>query len=82
MESIISEVLKLRGSFFFLKSSKFNVDSKNAIKLLQHVFGVLDNCIWIGSGKFCLLLQEYSHSAVSVLTSNPEISDLTKNDFF
>ena len=34
-ESIISEMLKLWGSFLFRKCSKFNVDSKNAIKIQQ-----------------------------------------------
>ena len=48
---------------FVLKCSKFNLDSKNAMKLLQN----LGNCIWTGSGKFFLLLPEYSLSAVNVL---------------
>ena len=30
----------------------FNVDSKNERKLQQIVFGFLDMCIWIGSGRF------------------------------
>ena len=47
------------------KSSKLDADSKNAIKLQQNLFGFLDNCIWIGSGKFSPLLREYSQSAVS-----------------
>ena len=31
------------------------------------MFGFLDNCIWMGSGKFSLLLREYSWLAVNVL---------------
>ena len=46
------------------------------------MFKFSDNCVWIGSGKFSLLLQEYSQLAVNVLTSSPKISDLTKNNFF
>ena len=42
----------------------------------------LDNLIWIGNGKFSLLLPEYSYLAVKVLTSSPKISDLIKNSFF
>ena len=51
----------------FWKCSKFNLDSKNAIKLQQNIFGFLDSCIWTGGGKFPLLLQKYSQSAVNVL---------------
>ena len=52
--SIISKILKYLNyeALFFLKYSKFNVDSKNAIKVLQNVFGFLDNCVWIGGSKF------------------------------
>ena len=45
---------------FVSKYSKFNADSKNAIKNWQNVFGFSDNCIWIGSGRYSLLLREYS----------------------
>ena len=53
---------------FFSKCSNFNVNSKIAIKKQQNVFGFLDNCIWIGNGKFFLLCQGYSYSAINVLT--------------
>ena len=33
---------------------------KKKKKTLQKIFGFLDNCIWIGNGKFSLLLREYS----------------------
>ena len=42
---------------FVSKYSKFNVDSKNAVKRRQNVFTFLDNCIRIGSSKFSLLLR-------------------------
>ena len=29
-------------------------------KMQQKVYGFLDNLIWIGNGKFSLLLREYS----------------------
>ena len=48
----------------------------------QNVIGFSDNCILIGSGKFSLLLREYLQFAVNVLKSSPQISDLTKNDFY
>ena len=50
--------------------------------MLQKADGYLDNLIWIGSGKFSLLLQEYSQLAVNVLTSSSKIPDLIKNSFF
>ena len=37
---------------FVSKCSKFNVDSKNAIKNWQKVFDFSDNCISIGNVKF------------------------------
>ena len=43
----------------FSKYSKFNVDCKTAIKNWENVSNLSDNCIWIGSGKFSLLLREY-----------------------
>ena len=46
-ESIISEILKLWGKCFSI-GSKFNLDSKNAIKLRGNFFDFLDNCILIG----------------------------------
>ena len=39
---------------------------KNAAK----IDGFLDNLIWIGNGKFSLLLREYSQLAVNVLKAN------------
>ena len=61
MESITSDVLKPWGwgTFYFSKCSKSNVDSKNAIKNYKKSLVFSDNCIWIGSSEFSLLLQEY-----------------------
>ena len=51
---------ELWGSFVFQKCLKSNVDSKNALRKTEKVFGFSDNCIWIGSGKLSLWLQQYS----------------------
>ena len=45
---------------FVLKHWKTYSDSKNAKKMQQKIDGFLDNLIWIGNGKFSLLLREYS----------------------
>ena len=37
---------------FFSKCSKFYVDFKNAIKILQNVFGFQHNCVWLLAAKF------------------------------
>ena len=39
---------------------KLNVDSNIATKIQEKTYGVLDNLISIGNGKFSLLLREYS----------------------
>ena len=44
---------------FFSENWKFNVASKIAKKMPEKVYGFLDNFIWIGNGKFSLLLREY-----------------------
>ena len=68
--------------FFFWKGSKFNADLENVIKNAKNVFNFSVNDIWSGSGKLSVLLREYSELAVNVLRSSPEISDLTKKEFF
>ena len=67
---------------FSSKCSKVNVDWKNATKKQQNVFSFSDTCNWPGSSKISLLSRKHSSSAVSVLTSSLEISNLTKNKFF
>ena len=63
---------------FFSKCSKFHVDFKNAIKILQNVFGSEENCVRTCCGNFSQLWQEYMWSTASVLKDDPNISDMTK----
>ena len=44
---------------FVLKHWEFNVDTKNVEKVQQEIDCLLKNLIWIGNGKFSLLLREY-----------------------
>ena len=44
----------------FLKFSKFNEDSKNAIHNPENSSDFSENCIGSGSGKLSVLLREYS----------------------
>ena len=46
----------------------------------QNVFRFLDNCIWIGSGRFSQFRKENLSLTVSVLTNAPKISHITKGD--
>ena len=46
--------------YFFQKNLKSNEEFENVIKMEQKVFGFVDNCIWIGTSKFSLLLQSCS----------------------
>ena len=48
----------------------------------KQFFPFVDNCIWIGCGKFCLYQREYLSSAVNVLTNSPQILHITKKDIF
>ena len=58
------------------------LDTKSLSSITQNVYRFLNNLIRIGNGKFSLLLGEYWELAVNVLTTNPKISDLIKNNFF
>ena len=71
-------MLKLSRSSLFSKSSKFYVDSKNAIKVLENVLSFGDHCVGTCSGNFSPLWQEYMSSAVNVLKGAPHILDTTK----
>ena len=51
-------MLKLWGSSFFSKCSKSYVDSKNAIKYEEKVFGSQDKFFWIDCKKFPLMWGE------------------------
>ena len=65
---------------FFSEHCKFNADSKIEKKNPEKIYGFLDNFIWVGNGKFSLLLREYSFLAVNLLTNSAEISDLIENN--
>ena len=68
--------LSYEAVFLFEKCSKFNVDSKKAIKILQKVFGFLNDCIWSGSCKFSLLWRVYSSPVVNVLINGLLLASL------
>ena len=42
----------------------------------------LDSLIYVGNGKFSLLIREYWQFGVNVLSSSPKISDPIENNFF
>ena len=48
----------------------------------EKVFSFKDNGGWTCLVKASILRPEYMYSAVNVLTNSPNISDLTKADFF
>ena len=52
------------------------------MKNQENIFCFKDNGVWTFCVKVCILRQEYVYSAVNVLTNSPNISDLTKEDFF
>ena len=57
-------------SFFFWKCSKFNLDSKNEIKMRQKIYCFSYNCIWIGIREVSLLLRACLYLAVNVLKNS------------
>ena len=66
----------------FSKHWNFIVDSENAKKLKQKIYDFSDSLIYVGNGKFSLLIREYSQLRVSVLSSCPKISDPIETKFF
>ena len=52
------------------------------MKSPENVFSFKDNDVWTCCAKVCILRPEYVYSPVNVLTNSPNISDLTKADFF
>ena len=50
--------------------------------MAQKIYGFSDSLIYVGSGKFSLLIREYSQFGVNVLSSSPKISDPIENNFF
>ena len=81
-ESVISEIQKLWGSYFFSKYSKFDLNSRNAGKIWEKVFCFWDNCIWIGIVKLSLLRRGYFSLVGNVLKSGPKIWDVNNWSFF
>ena len=67
---------------FFSKTSKFDVDLRNAAKEWQNIFRLIGNCIWIGYNNSSLWRREYFSSAVIALTKCPKISGINKTDIF
>ena len=81
-ESVISEIHWLWVSSFFGKTSKFNLDYRNAKTNWENVFCFWDNSIWIGCVKLSLLRGEYLSSAVNVLTNSLNILNSSNIDLF
>ena len=48
----------------------------------QKVYRFSDSLIYVGNGKFPVLIREYSQNGVNVLSSSPKISDAIENNFF
>ena len=63
---------------FFSKCLKYYVDSENAIKVLEDVDGLDNNCVWTSSRIFCQLWQKYLWSSVTIVKSAPKIPHPTK----
>ena len=51
------------------------------MQTMQNTFLFLDYCIWIGCRKIWPLRRKDLLPAVNVLTSNPKIPDITKENF-
>ena len=60
---------------------KFHVDTKNIKKIFQEGYGFFYNLIWIGNGRFSLLLRGYEF-LVNLLSSSSKIWNLIENNFF
>ena len=82
LQSVISEIHKLWGSFFFSKCSKVHLHFKNTEKNVRKCFCFIDNSIWIGYVELSMLRREYLSSAANDLTNGAEILDITNRDFF
>ena len=67
---------------FYFKCVKFYVDFKKATTIWQNIDGFEDNYTWNCSWNLSQFWREYMWLAVKVLKSIPEISRLTKRDFF
>ena len=82
LESVISKLQNLWGSYFVSKWLKFNLKLKKAARNREKVLCFWDNCIWIRAAKLCLLRTGYFSSAANVLTSSPNIWHVNNRNFF
>ena len=73
MQSVSSKIYKLWGSSFFSKCWKFYLNSENAKKSSEIIFGFFDNCIWECCYKLFVIRREYLLSAVNGLKNRPKI---------
>ena len=73
MESVGSKIQQLKGSSFFRKCSKLNLNYQNAKKKWERVFCFWGNCIWRCCNILSLLTREYLSSAVNGLTNSRNI---------
>ena len=48
----------------------------------QKIDGFSDNLIYVGNGKFSLLIREYAKLAVKVWSSSLKLFESNKNNFF
>ena len=60
LESATSEILELSGSFFFFKTLEIYCKFQKCKKNGEKIYGFLDSLIYVGNGKFSLLIREYS----------------------
>ena len=81
-QSVISEIHYLLPSSFFPKCLKRDVNCIKWTKNWEKFFRFLDNCIWIGNGKFSQSSIGHLPSAVNVLRNIPNISRNSKGDKF
>ena len=75
-------MVKLWGSSFFSKYSKFNLNFKNTAKNGEKVIYLWDNSIGITIVKFSLLRTGYFSSVANVLAGSPKTWHVNKRDFF
>ena len=79
--SVISEIHKFWGSYFFWKYSKLSADSKNVKIDWDKMLCFWDKCIWIVSIHLSLLIREHLSSAVNVLRKGVKNFHVCKSDF-
>ena len=81
-EPVFPEIHLLRGSSFFSKCLKFNIDFKNPTKNLKKVFCFWDNSIWIVCLKLSIVRRSRFSLTVNVLANSLRILYISKRHFF